>query len=166
MEGIISRVAAAPLLFSPTSSLSYLYQLVRCSAVGQFCQTFLEYAATNVRQVTSLVVPLLAIVPLATNNTYTVKEPPLTTDWTYRVGTNPWPEYPRPQLQRAEWRNLNGVWKYQNSSSLDAVHSPPFGHILQHEVLVPSCLESGLSGKFILMESEALLTRTNRNTGY
>lgn len=36
------------------------------------------------------------------STTYSVKTPPLTTNWTYEVGTNPWPEYPRPQLQRAE----------------------------------------------------------------
>lgn len=82
-----------------------------------------------------------------TTVTYAVREPPLTTDWTYTVGTNPWPEYPRPQLERTDWLNLNGIWSYQNASSLNAVENPPFGQILQHEVLVPSCLESALSGK-------------------
>ncbi|KAJ6036508.1 Glycoside hydrolase family 2 N-terminal [Penicillium herquei] len=77
---------------------------------------------------------------------YAPKEPPLTTPWTNKVGTDPWPEYPRPQLQRAQWQNLNGVWQYQNASSLDAVQNPPFGQDLAQEVLIPSCLESGLSG--------------------
>lgn len=77
---------------------------------------------------------------------YAVKEPPLTTDWTCKVGTNPWPEYPRPQLERSEWQNLNGIWKYQDAASLDSVKSPPFGQELAQEVLIPSCLESGLSG--------------------
>lgn len=78
---------------------------------------------------------------------YAVQTPPLTTNWTYTVGTNPWPEYPRPQLQRSEWQNLNGIWQYQNASSLDASLSAPFGQVLQNEILVPSCVESGLSGK-------------------
>ena len=78
---------------------------------------------------------------------YALKQPPLTTDWTGKVGTNPWPEYPRPQLQRSQWQNLNGIWQYQNASSLDAVQNPPFGQDLAEEVLIPSCLESGLSGK-------------------
>lgn len=78
---------------------------------------------------------------------YEVKEPPLTTPWTYNVGTNPWPEYPRPQLQRSDWQNLNGIWTYQRAQSLQAVNSPPFGAVLPNEVLVPSCLESGLSGR-------------------
>ncbi|PYH40341.1 putative hydrolase [Aspergillus saccharolyticus JOP 1030-1] len=77
---------------------------------------------------------------------YAVQQPPLTTDWTEQVGTNPWPEYPRPQRQRSEWKNLNGIWQYQAAASLDAVKSPPFGQNLTAEVLIPSCLESGLSG--------------------
>lgn len=77
---------------------------------------------------------------------YAVKTPPLTTPWTYEVGTNPWPEYPRPQMQRSQWKSLNGIWTYQNATTADAINSPPFGQTLANEVLVPSCLESGLSG--------------------
>lgn len=77
---------------------------------------------------------------------YSPKQPPLTTPWTDKVGTEPWPEYPRPQLQRPKWQNLNGVWNYQNASNLEAVQTPPFGQQLGRKVLVPSCLESGLSG--------------------
>ncbi|KAB8074908.1 glycoside hydrolase superfamily [Aspergillus leporis] len=106
----------------------------------------------------SYLVPLLAAYALATGNgplhlnkarqaaPYAVKEPPLTTPWTHKVGTNPWPEYPRPQLERSEWKNLNGIWQYQNAESLASLESPPFGQPLAQEVLVPSCLESGLSG--------------------
>ncbi|KAH1319860.1 hypothetical protein KXW65_001386 [Aspergillus fumigatus] len=77
---------------------------------------------------------------------YEPKVPPLDTDWTSKVGTNPWPEYPRPQLERSEWKNLNGIWQYQNAPGLDAVQAPPFGQALTNEVLIPSCLESALSG--------------------
>lgn len=76
--------------------------------------------------------------------TYSVQRPPLDTPWTYDLGKNPWPEYPRPQLQRSDWRNLNGIWKYRNASGLH--EKPPFGKTLPHEVLIPSCLESALSG--------------------
>ena len=108
------------------------------------------------RLAVGLLFPLLATLTIADNNgstsmnntRYAVKQPPLTTPWTYKAGTNPWPEYPRPQLQRPEWQNLNGIWKYQNASSLSAVDTPPFGQNLANEVLVPSCLESGLSGEF------------------
>lgn len=83
---------------------------------------------------------------IARSAPYAVKEPPLSTQWTDQVGTNPWSEYPRPQLQRTQWQNLNGIWQYQNASGLGAVQQPPTGQTLANEVLVPSCLESGLSG--------------------
>ncbi|KAA8643926.1 hypothetical protein EYZ11_006407 [Aspergillus tanneri] len=77
---------------------------------------------------------------------YERQTPPLDTPWTDAVGTNPWPEYPRPQLQRSTWQNLNGLWQYKRAENVEAVNSPPFGQPLTHEVLVPSCLESALSG--------------------
>lgn len=126
----------------------------------------------EMRFLASILVPLLApVAPTgnghgATNSTkYAVKTPPLTTPWTYNISTNPWPEYPRPQLQRSDWLNLNGIWTYQNASSLDAVNSPPFGQTLANEVLVPSCLESGLSGMFapLSLAFGAMLTATYRN---
>ncbi|KAF2475473.1 putative hydrolase [Lindgomyces ingoldianus] len=99
---------------------------------------------------------LLAATTLATTNSrffrrasdsgYTLKEGPLDTPWTSKVGTNPWPEYPRPQLQRSEWKTLNGVWRYQNATSSDDVNRPPYGVNLTSPVLVPFCLESALSG--------------------
>lgn len=90
---------------------------------------------------------------------YSPKKPPLTTPWTDKVGTDPWPEYPRPQLQRSQWHNLNGVWQYRNASSLDAVQNPPFGEDLEQDVLIPSCLESGLSGMLpCRVEWERVLT--------
>lgn len=78
-------------------------------------------------------------------NAYEVKTPPLTTDWTHKVGTDPWPEYPRPQLQRSKWQSLNGVWKFEASEAGQA-EKPPSFDALSRDVLVPSCLESGLSG--------------------
>lgn len=98
---------------------------------------------------TSAASPAQDVLPRQSGAGYSLKQPPLTTPWTSKVGTDPWPEYPRPQLQRPHWQNLNGVWGYQNASGLDAVQSPPFGQQLGQEVLVPSCLESGLSGNFL-----------------
>jgi hypothetical protein len=96
---------------------------------------------------TGLALPSDGNANMARSTKYAVKQPPLTTPWTDKVGTKPWPEYPRPLLQRSDWKNLNGVWKYQNASDINAVQSPPFGQDLAQEVLIPSCLESGLSGK-------------------
>ncbi|EHK22641.1 glycoside hydrolase family 2 protein [Trichoderma virens Gv29-8] len=77
---------------------------------------------------------------------YKVQTPPLDTEWTYKVGTNPWPEHPRPQLQRDAWQSLNGIWTFQPAGPGDGDSGNPPDGPLQSEVLVPSCIESGLSG--------------------
>ncbi|GAB4059098.1 AbfB domain-containing protein [Catellatospora paridis] len=75
---------------------------------------------------------------------YLPKTPPLSTPWTSQVSlTNPLPEYPRPQLTRPDWQNLNGQWQFAGASSLA---SPPFGQTLAETVLVPYPIESALSG--------------------
>src|SRR5919198_3596104 len=87
---------------------------------------------------------LLVAPPVAHAATWQPKTPPLTTPWTAQVSpTNALPEYPRPQLVRADWLNLNGVWEFAGASSLD---SPPIGRTLGEGVLVPYPIESALSG--------------------
>lgn len=51
------------------------------------------------------------------------------------------PEYPRPQLRRDEWANLNGLWDYAIVDRGAGV--PPSW---DGEILVPFAIESGLSG--------------------
>ena len=77
---------------------------------------------------------------------YKVGYTPLKTNWTDQVGLEPWPEYPRPRMQRPYWKNLNGVWRYRNTTN-GTLDSPPFGEKLEAPVLVPFCLESALSGR-------------------
>ncbi len=54
---------------------------------------------------------------------------------------NVWSEYPRPQFERKEWMNLNGLWSY----SLQA-RNLPMPKKFQGNILVPFCIESSLSG--------------------
>ncbi|KAF5721623.1 beta-galactosidase [Fusarium globosum] len=82
---------------------------------------------------------------------YEVQKPPLDTDWTYKVGTNPWPEHPRPQLKRDAWKSLNGIWTWRGDGDLS---NPPKAGPLDREVLVPACIESALSGLQVLDERE------------
>ncbi|KAG6039427.1 hypothetical protein E4U41_002669 [Claviceps citrina] len=77
---------------------------------------------------------------------YKVQKPPLDTDWTYNVGTNPWPEHPRPQLRRENWQNLNGIWTYDKDDQKAAPAWPPQVQAFSREIMIPSCVESGLSG--------------------
>jgi hypothetical protein len=87
---------------------------------------------------------LLFTPPVASAATWQPKIPPLSTPWTAQVTpTNALPEYPRPQLVRSDWLNLNGIWQFAGASSVD---SPPFGRTLGEGVLVPYPIESALSG--------------------
>jgi hypothetical protein len=47
---------------------------------------------------------------------------------------------------REEWKSLNGIWSYRNASAGEIEGDIPSGD-LGKGVMVPSCLESGLSGK-------------------
>jgi hypothetical protein len=72
------------------------------------------------------------------------RTPPLTTPWTSLalVGT-PLPEYPRPQMTRPDWLNLNGEWQLRQSATNDA---PQFNTNLPERINVPFPVESALSG--------------------
>ncbi len=66
----------------------------------------------------------------------------LKTPWSETINPlMPLPEYPRPQMVRQQWLNLNGLWNY---SVLPVGQSVPSGW--QGEILVPFPIESSLSG--------------------
>ncbi len=68
---------------------------------------------------------------------------PLDTIWASKVSPeHPLPEYPRPQLTRADWLNLNGLWDYALSGTDNA--TPP--SLYSRKILVPFAYESALSG--------------------
>src|SRR5271165_2079865 len=67
---------------------------------------------------------------------------PLPTQWTARVTpSNAWREYPRPQLERANWTNLNGLWDYAIQPK-EADRPEKY----DGQILVPYPVESALSG--------------------
>ena len=54
------------------------------------------------------------------------KAAPLPTPWTHLVGPdNALPDYPRPQMARTNWLNLNGVWGYMGRSAGTVLAAPP-----------------------------------------
>lgn len=62
--------------------------------------------------------------------------------WAAQVNPDhPLPEYPRPQMVRSQWQNLNGLWDYA-ITAWDA--APPSSY--QEKILVPFPIESALSG--------------------
>ena len=85
---------------------------------------------------------------------------PLMTAWGEKVtAANAWREYPRPQMVRANWKNLNGEWDYAVTS---VTNTPGRPEKWDGKILVPFCLESALSGVGRLLEPDQFLwyTRT------
>jgi hypothetical protein len=102
------------------------------------------------RWVSAIAVVLLASAVLTPANpaqaapAWQPKTPPLSTPWTDEVSpSNALPEYPRPQLVRRDWRNLNGEWQFTGAFDID---TPPIHKALPERVLVPFPIESALSG--------------------
>lgn len=60
--------------------------------------------------------------------------------WAAKVDpARPWPEYPRPQMVRKDWMNLNGLWMLR-------IDGGPKGSEFEGKILVPFPIESALSG--------------------
>ena len=63
--------------------------------------------------------------------------------WAKEVSpTNVWKSYPRPQLEREEWQNLNGLWEYGVTAQDVDKSQVEF----EGKILVPFAIESSLSG--------------------
>jgi hypothetical protein len=86
----------------------------------------------------------LAIITLATQaSAWAPKGDKIRTPWADKITPeNAWREYPRPQLKRAEWTNLNGLWQYA-VTNMDAQKKQVR---FEGEILVPFAIESSLSG--------------------
>ena len=63
-----------------------------------------------------------------------------------------WSEYPRPQMVRAEWSNLNGLWDYAIRPKESGMPEQWDG-----EILVPFAVESSLSGVMQTIGPEQVL---------
>ncbi len=70
------------------------------------------------------------------------KAGPLMTRWSADVAPGKtWTEYPRPQMERSNWVNLNGLWDYAVTDSASRIPTKWDG-----KILVPYPIESALSG--------------------
>lgn len=81
---------------------------------------------------------------LAQDGAWQMVKGKIVTSWAEQVGPgNALVEYPRPQLQRSSWTNLNGLWQYTivPLSGGDAIPAT-----VQGTILVPFAIESALSG--------------------
>ena len=86
---------------------------------------------------------LLFVVSVANADDWQPADGPLMTRWAAEVSPeNALPEYPRPQLVREHWLNLNGLWDYAIRPKDET--SPPDDW--DGQILVPFAVESALSG--------------------
>jgi len=84
---------------------------------------------------------LLMFISCAEKPSWAPVEGHISTRWAAEVTPdNVHPEYPRPQMVRPDWMNLNGLWEYAITKAENTDFSAE-GHIL-----VPFAVESSLSG--------------------
>lgn len=82
------------------------------------------------------------------------------TRWAAEVTpTNALPEYPRPQMVRSNWLNLNGLWNYAVTPQSVTTNSSYEGNIL-----VPFPIESALSGVMRSLDDKSTLWYERRFT--
>ena len=85
---------------------------------------------------------------------------PMMTPWGERVTReNAWRSYPRPQMVRENWTNLNGEWDYAVTS---VTNTPGRPAKWDGKILVPFPLESALSGVGRLLEPDEFLWYTRK----
>jgi hypothetical protein len=92
------------------------------------------------RAVLALLIATAACAARAAEGEWRAAQAPLVTRWAKEVDPKrPRPEYPRPQLARKEWLNLNGLWDF-------ALDQEPATGAYPLRILVPFTFESALSG--------------------
>lgn len=89
-------------------------------------------------------------------STWKIAENPIVTEWAAKVDpVKPWPEYPRPDMVRKKWTNLNGLWDY----AVTAKDVKP--EKWDGQILVPFPVESALSSvKRKVSDTESIWYKT------
>ena len=86
--------------------------------------------------------PILLIFSSCTFAEWKAVDNAMLTQWGEKVRpNNVWREYPRPQMKREKWTNLNGLWSYAITKKEDAQPKQ-----WSKQILVPFALETPLSG--------------------
>lgn len=97
------------------------------------------------RTAISLACALVVLMALSSRAAaWEMKQGPMMTPWSESLTPdNALPEYPRPQMVRTAWMNLNGLWDLRKGIK-DEAYSNAFEY--DKQILVPFPIESALSG--------------------
>jgi len=95
-----------------------------------------------VRMVSASMIPVSCVLSAEVKSEYRPIEGSIMTRWAGQINPEKvLPEYPRPQMVRSDWFNLNGLWDY---AIVDK--NQPMPGRFQGKILVPFAVESALSG--------------------
>lgn len=144
LSGYSTQYHTVPLEPTQASALHVGKNLMAVHCVQKTGGQFIDVHVVDSQNVPTLPRPELSTKPFQSE---------LITKWGAEVtAENAWTEYPRPQLQRSNWTNLNGNWAYAITSKKSEMPAEWAG-----EILVPFPLESKLSGVQRLLDSEESL---------
>jgi hypothetical protein len=115
-----------------------------------------DMTSTNICIITITII--VACFPVRSFAEWQAAESPVMSTWAEQVSPDhALPEYPRPQMRRDSWENLNGLWEYAIIGK-DLAQPTTF----DGDILVPYPVESALSGvKRFVGEDNALWYRRN-----
>lgn len=89
-----------------------------------------------------IIILLFVLASLSTFAQWKPQGDKIKTKWAEQVDpNNTLPEYPRPIMERSNWKNLNGLWNYSIQPSGQSMPTKYDG-----KILVPFAVESSLSG--------------------
>ena len=120
-----------------------VFALVR--RLGLLGATLIAGAVVPAAQATVSASPPLRVRHSGRPARYVRIRPALSTAWTRQAQSSvtPLPDYPRPEMQRSQWMNLNGRWAFR---SVKGNARPNFAAVLPRTILVPFAPQSALSG--------------------
>ena len=123
------------------------------------CPVRIENAIYGKEEVMKYATMILAVQCLALG-AVAVTKPALMTEWGEKMTPETaWREYPRPQMVRDNWTNLNGEWDYAITSATNTLGHP---EKWDGKILVPFAIESALSGVGKLLEPDQFLWYTRK----